>query len=165
MNERQQNHDMPSDPQLDALLDEVLKPADPAADLATRITAATLPKLKQRGQVEHVGVLAKLSPSHWRMAAAVAFAVLAGVWAVWVTQPTGVVEPGSNGTLAAVRSELSELAAADQPDPAVIDQQIEALAMQVELTQAGGLWSQDAVEEAALDLQLQRLTSDSVFVF
>ena len=165
MNERQSQHEMPSDPQLDAFLDEVLKPAEPAADLAARIVAATSPQLRQRSEAEDVSVLARISPSQWRVAAAVAFAVLAGAWAVWVTQPTESVTPSSNGTLAAVSSELSALAAADQPDPAMIDQQIEALAMQVELTQAGEFWSQDSVEDAALDLQLQRMMSESVFVF
>lgn len=152
------------DAPLEALLDEALAPAEPAAELEQRVVDAAV-VVSREAELDAVGSLPlrDASPavvgSGWTraaaplaMAAAVALAML-GAWALLepaaLTQPDGLAgptdltessDPAGLGSIAAIEGDLRELqlAAADELHP--LDERLELLALRLELTDVGAHW-------------------------
>lgn len=160
----------PTDPALDALLDEALSygspPANPAPgvppELAERIIAKTLPMLKAQP------VLARISPTLLRVAAAVTIVAGAGIVAVmWNTQPTQTTEID---TLVKISSQLKELDLAIEPGNTLIDEQLDVLALRVDLVSTEDVWGaadQDTnakLGEAVARFEFDRFSDDAMLL-
>lgn len=160
----------PTDPQLDALLDDALMADDLPAGLNDRIVAATAGRLPG-GADDAPAVIGRLGGGvAWRsIAAGLLFAlVLGGVWAVnqdsgiTPTLPGGDTEALVNVDPAKIETALEQLAASEL-EAEWIDDRIELLSMQVTWAQdAGdsGVWGDGAFE--SLDTAIARETFDDV---
>jgi len=155
----------PTDPALDALLDRAVADATPApsADLADRIYRETQPMLGRREPV-----LARIGPTLLRAAAAVAI-LAGGLWAVILTRT-----PVTPGDLAVappdVETIATEFAALDNPADrgnTAIDQQLEVLALRLDLVVADNGWGHDEVstnaliERAVSNYEIDRFADDA----
>ncbi len=155
-----------TDPQLDALLDEVLSTGMSAADpdLAQRIVEQTLPMLGQRP------VLARIGPTMLRVAAVVAIVAGAGVVAVVMTHNQAPpIE--TDEFFAQIGPELQALDRAIEPGNTLIDEQIDRFALRVELVSTEDAWDaagQDTnslIGQAVAGLEVQRFSDDTLFLW
>lgn len=153
------NHDeMENDPRLNALLDEALAPASPPEELADRIVAASLPHLRQA----RPSTLARIGPVTAVLATAAALAIAAGVWFASPANAPSQAQP----TLASLSAELDALARAEREGSAPIDQQIEMLALQVDLTRSDRFWpGDDALDDIDAEVERELLVAEPYFVF
>jgi len=172
----------PTDPQLDALLDDALAAGDAPAGLNDRILAVTADRLPGRADdisEDAPAVIGKIGGGFaWRsLAAVLLFALILG--GVWVanqdpadTPPDGPVATGDGGvdtqphvaTLDTPKIDraLDQLAEAEL-DAEWIDDRIEFLSMQVTWAQGdggAGVWGDGALE--SLDTAIARETFDDV---
>jgi hypothetical protein len=138
----------PTDPALDALLDQAVSHEAPPMDpkLSRRIVAQTLPMLPHRG-----GVLARIVPGGvptlMRVAAAVAIIVGAWVAVVVMNQDRGTVpqqppvaNSQSEAQFAAIESELEQIDRAVEQGNTLIDEQMDVLALRIDLASAESIW-------------------------
>jgi hypothetical protein len=139
----------PTDPALDALLDQAVSHEAPPMDpkLSRRIVAQTLPMLPRTG-----GVLARIGPgvipTLMRVAAAVA--IIVGAWvAVAVMNQGGRTEPQQNlavvdnqneDQFAAIESGLEQIDRAVEQGNTLIDDQMDVLTLRVDLASAESVW-------------------------
>lgn len=167
-----------TDPKLDALLDEALSPGTPgipAADprLAEKVYERTRPMLGQRP------VLAKIGPTLWRIAALVAI-VVGGAWAVSQLNQT---QPANNGTQIAAtdttntttaakpeKTTVSGLAAIDttiEPGNTRIDEQLDVLALRVDMVSDENTWgsdnlsTNDMIDQAVACFEIDQFNDDT----
>ncbi len=169
MNTPQEQYDSnhpQTDPELDALLDDALStftpPADP--DLAQRIIEQTLPMLGKRP------VLARIGPTMLRVAAAIAIVVGAGVVA---TLMTGNQDPpvGAGDTIAQIGTELQAIESAIEPGNTLIDEQLDVLALRVELVSTEDAWSaagmdtNSLMDQAITGFEVERFSDDAMFLW
>ncbi len=156
MNTQQPQHDTDSpktDPALDALLDQAVTtgtpPADP--DLTERIYNQTLPMLGHRP------VLARIGPTLLRVAAAVAI-IAGGLIAVTLlnqqqTPQQSVVAIPDDVVEEPAPELVPELAAIDiaiEPGNTLIDEQLDVLALRVDLVSTDGAWGDDGLSTSDL---------------
>lgn len=142
----------PTDPALDALLDQAVSHGAPPMDpkLSRRIVAQTLPMLPRRG-----GVLARITsgivpggaPTLMRVAAAVAIIVGAWVAVTVMNQDRGTVPQQplavnnqSEDQFAAIELELEQIDRAVEQGNTRIDEQMDVLALRIDLASAEGVW-------------------------
>lgn len=170
MDTRQEQHDTklpPTDPALDALLDEALSHGSPPAnpvppELAERIIAKTLPMLGTRP------VLARIGPTSLRVAAVVAIVAGAGIVAVMLnTQPTQTTK---NDDLVLIGLQLKELELAIEPGNTLIDEQLDVLALRVDMVSTEDAWGaadQDTnakLGEAVARFEFDRFSDDAMLL-
>lgn len=149
-NQEPHNTDRPPvDPALDALLDKAVSQGSPKMDpdLARRIVAQTLPMLPGRG-----GVLARIGPrTVLLMRVAAVVAIIAGAWfavEVMNQDPGTVSSPdqtlASNDRIAELFAEigpgLEEIDRAVEQGNTRIDEQLDVLALRVDLASAEDVW-------------------------
>ncbi|MEM9915206.1 MAG: hypothetical protein AAF911_09600 [Planctomycetota bacterium] len=164
------NETTPTDPRLDALLDEALSPGDVPAGLNDRILAATADRFTKDVD-DAPAVIGKIGGGFaWRSIAAVLlFALILG--GVWVANQDA--EPGNNGTLAGgetvertqldttqIESVLDQLAEAEL-EADWLDDRIDILSMQVTWAQDkrdAGVWGDGAFD--SLDIAIAQETFD-----
>lgn len=151
----------PTDPALDALLDEALSHDSPP-ELVEKIIAKTLPMLKARP------VLARIGPTLLRVAAAVAIVAGAGIVAVMlITQPTQTTE---NDDLVLIGLQLKELDQAIEPGNTLIDEQLDVLALRVDMVSTEDAWGaadQDTnaqLGEAVARFEFDRFSDDAMLL-
>ncbi|MBB6430149.1 hypothetical protein [Algisphaera agarilytica] len=160
----------PTDPRLDALLDDALAPADLPVGLNDRILAATadrLPGGKSETFEEAPAVIGRIGGGvPWRSIAAVLlFAlVIGGVWvANQESDTTDPVPPTHNvagvDPSVALESLLAELAETEN-EVEWIDDRIDMLSMQVTLAQDTEGWGDEALD--ALDNAIAMDTFDDI---
>ena len=157
-------HRVTDDP-LDSLLDDALAPpAELPRGFTERLVAASV-EASAEARLDAAQPLAMTHEGSRRfpwsqglsaLAAAAAIAlVMFGAWALF--EPT-TPEPAPTDGLALLERELGDLdhAAAVRVDP--MDERIELLALQLELTQAGSIWpAGEPLEELARDAQTYQL--------
>lgn len=176
---------------LDTLLDQALAPAEPPAGLEQRIVAASVEASRASAPTRHAPAptsgreheaapaplsLGDASPrGAWSsgVGALAAAAVLAlAIFGAWAVLEPGATTPSGTGSQQAGTSELDRLAALEQElgalehaaggtdfDP--INEQIELLALQLELTRAEASWTSDEpLEAVAGDVQTYQLLHD-----
>jgi hypothetical protein len=180
METQKQQHDTdypPTDPALDALLDEALStgtpPADP--DLAERIYRETLPMLGRRP------VLARIGPTLLRVAAAVAI-ITGGLIAVtlmnqppptqqkFADAPDAPVAPVAPVTpddmVETLAPELAAIDSAIEPGNTLIDEQLDVLALRVDLASTEDAWgpddlsTNDRIDQAVAYFEINRFSDD-----
>jgi hypothetical protein len=173
MDTRQAQHDTthpPTDPALDALLDEALSqgtsPAGPVPaadpDLAERIIAKTLPMLGARP------VLARIGPTLLRVAAVVAVVVGAGIVAMMLNTQT--TQTDGSDDVALIGSQLREIDRAIEPGNTLIDEQLDVLALRVDLLSSDDAWGpadQDTnarLGEAVARFEFDRFSDDAMLL-
>ena len=159
----------PTDPVFDALLDEALSTGTPAADpqLTERICQQTLPMLGKRP------VLARIGPTLLRVAAAVAV-IAGGVFAVSLLnqESTDTPEVIVQTDPPAVPDErydarLVQLADALEPGNTLIDEQLDVLALRVDLASAesdwgaDGLSTDDLIDRAVVRFEIDQFSEDT----
>lgn len=163
------------DQALESLLDEALAPEAMPTDLPERLVhAGVRASVRGRGAAAALPAAPPAPPAPLVMptpgrshgwpalaAAAVIALTMLGVWSLLHPGPTAEA-PTASDRVAAIERELSELEFAvargfDAMDP--MDDRIELLSLQLELTQASPLWpgDLDPLDEAASDIQAQRL--------
>lgn len=175
MDTQQPQHDTDypkTDTALDALLDEAVTsgtpPVDP--DLAERIYNQTLPMLGQRT------VLARIGPTLLRAAAAVAI-IAGGLIAVTlmnqqdVAEPPMVVVPEES-----IETPVPEFAAIEieiviEPGNTLIDEQMDVLALRVDLASTDDTWGDDGLNTndqinlAVARFEIDRFNEDTAILF
>jgi hypothetical protein len=168
MDTPQEHNDMDTpktDPELDALLDEALSVGTPPAhpDLAQRIIKQTFPLLGQRS------VLARIGPTVLRVAAAVAIVVGAAVAATIMSTNKTPVEDAP-GAFAQIESGLQDINDSVELGNTLIDEQLDVLALRVELASADDTWgtsgtdTNSLIEQAVTDLEVERFGDDTLFL-
>ncbi|MEM1109205.1 MAG: hypothetical protein AAGH99_11015 [Planctomycetota bacterium] len=151
----------PTDPKLDALLDEALAPSDLPAGLNDRIFAETADRLPGVYEEQPV-VIAKIGGGYpWRSIAAVLlFAlVLGGVWVA--NQGEKMVHPSDLNAAAAeqIENALDQLAEAEL-EAEWIDDRIDILSLQITSAEGSAVWGDGSLE--SLDSAIARETFDDV---
>lgn len=151
------DHTRPDKPlaesQLDKLLNEALRPAQPPPDLIQRILDQTEPKLRPRP------VLVRIGPQTLAIAAVLCIGLGAGlVIQQWPTERAIELHALllSEAELETILEQL-ETASTQIPEP--IDDQIELLAMHVELAWSDTAWDgpEDALKNTILQYDLDNL--------
>ena len=153
-----------NNPRLDALLDEALAPPEPAAALADRIEAATATHLPK-------AVIAKVGFGYGaalRAAAAVMLVASLSV-IIWASGSRNTDGHESDGSLAGqidLDEQITQLATLDDRAPALIDDQIAQLEMQVNALAAAEPWAEpDALlDEVMLQYELEQWMDDTLFL-
>jgi len=179
-NPEPQNPNPPSaDPVLDALLDKAVShdapPMDPS--LSDRIVAQTLPMLPRKGNV-----LARIGPQRvpalWRVAAMVAIVAGAGTAVVMMNQGRGTA-PNQNQTLAinpsealfaAIESGLEQIDQAVEQGNTRIDEQLDVLALRVDLASAENIWgapgqsTNERIDDAVMGFEFDLFSADAMLL-
>ena len=154
------DHTRPDKPfaesQLDKLLNEALRPVQPPPDLIQRILDQAEPKIRPRP------VLARIGPQSLAIAAVLCIGLGVGlVIQQWPTERA--IEPHalllSEGELETILEQL-ETASTQIPEP--IDDQIELLAMRVELAWSDTAWDgpDDAFKHTVLQYDIENLADE-----
>jgi hypothetical protein len=164
MNRQLLDDDVPTDPQLDALLDEALRPTEASADLADRIVSATLPYLPGQSSAVVARIGPRLTPSLLGVAAAVGLVASVGI-ALWFTGSSPTTPTNSLALLHEDMAQINQAmsSTADQQ----IDEQIDVLNLQVSLAESTVMWvSQDELLDLAIThYELDRYAEDLEFMF
>lgn len=163
----------PTDAALDALLDEALTPGAPGippADpqLAQRVYQRTLPMLGYPRPV-----LARIGPRLWRVAAAAAI-VAGGVLAVSLMQPsttTPIDQVAVETTPTESQpTELASLEGVITPGNTRIDEQLDVLALQVDLASTDEAWgsdklsTSDLIDQAVARFEIDQFNDDTALL-
>lgn len=173
MDTQQPQHDTDfpkTDPALDALLDEAVSAGTPPVDpgLADRIYHQTLPMLGRRP------VLARIGPTLLRVAAAIAI-IAGGLIAVTMmspqqpTEPTLVVVPDES--VETIAPELAAIDSAIEPGNTVIDEQMDLLALRVDLVSNEDTWGDDSLspsdrlERAVVRFEIDQFNDDTTLLW
>ena len=160
-------HDNPTNAQtndaLESLLDEALAPPTPPTDLAQRIADQTSPTAT--AQRASRSVIARLGDGPISLAAAAVLAlVMLTTWAL-LPAPDAAREPDHD--MAQLAQELASVASLTDDDATLLDQRIDMLELQVEMTGSDPMWlsAADPIDAAALDAQTQQAMHEPMWMF
>jgi hypothetical protein len=145
------------DPQLQSLLDELLCPPGDTAHLEASILTAT------RKRLGRPTVLARIHPALWACAAAIVLALGLALWVSLLPAPSQT----SPIIVADLGTQLAQVAAADEPRLTPLDEQLDLLALQVELAASRPMWANgsDNLDDVVMQYELDNLATESAWMF
>jgi len=155
---------------LDALLDEALAPPPAPPGLAERVVAQTGPpgEVHAAKRASDSPVLARIGEGPVGMAAAAVIALV--MLTTWALLPQQSVREGGaqSGRMAELGRALDSVATvADGSEATLLDQRIEVLQLQVEMTGSDPLWlsAADPIDAAAVDVEAQQNLHEPIWLF
>lgn len=172
MDTTQPQHDLhhpPTDPAFDALLDQAVAYGAPAPsnNLADRIYHETRPMLTAQRPV-----LARIGPSLLRAAAAIAL-VVGSLTALHLNTRTETTNQlaRNDRAIESIKSDLIELNQALKADNSPINQQLDVLALRINLASADDTWddhnstTDERIDRAVDELAFDRYSDDTTYAF